>query len=325
MRLGLRGKELLMVKKTEGQMDPPHYKALAATRELGAALRRHFVTFGITCMNSVLGGLPSKGDRHFTLCMRLRDSAMYRVSCIEYHLCLLFVTDSRFSKKVRAARFGENDPGHVNLMLSAQEQELFLLDDLVFHLISLLDYLGNLVGFAFYGEQRTQLKWKGALRYSSNREAEGAETGLVLLSGSETGKLVQHHDDQLVQHLKDYRARIFHYEKDAASVRLTTSLKSDEENRLVVKAPRDLAKWLLRVHNGAAPRNKALPELALWLTEETFKAVKEIIEVLTADVSRNAPSIRKGLKRRQKGQRPATNATAQHMARGPSRTPRDRT
>ncbi len=276
------------------QEKPSEDRAGVSPFALGADLRRDLVSFGLTYMNAVLGGLSPKGDRPLKRCMELRDSAMYRTKCIEFHLAWLFVMDQQLSEVARASEFAVDDARSLHLMLAAQEQELFILDDLVSHNVSLLEYIGNLVGFAFHGEQRSALKWKGVLSFVANPEKERRETGHKLVADSQSGKLFAAHEARLMKRLGDYRAQLFHRGKDFASVQLATPLSSEpgEDTRLTVRAPRDLTKRLAGAEKYVLPQGQELPAWAAWISTETLAAVKEIVGALAADIVREAPNLR---------------------------------
>ena len=100
--------------------------------DLVARLRQSLITLGFGYMNAVLGGFGGERDRPLNYCMLLRDAAIFRAACLQYHAGLLVVTHDQLRD---AAHQGAGGPvgdirGH-EFMIFAQEQELFLLEDVI--------------------------------------------------------------------------------------------------------------------------------------------------------------------------------------------------
>ena len=67
-------------------------RIMQPVRELVSQLKQSLVALGFTYMNAVLGGLGGDRDRPLGHCMRLRDAAIFRAACLQYHVGLLVVT-----------------------------------------------------------------------------------------------------------------------------------------------------------------------------------------------------------------------------------------
>jgi len=70
-------------------------------------------------------------------------------------------------------------------------------------LLSLFEYVGNLIGFFWKGEHGQSLKWKGVSGASLDKENP--------FSKKDVSKIVAKAHRELVTHLEEYRAKIFHY------------------------------------------------------------------------------------------------------------------
>ena len=77
----------------------------------------------------------------------------------------------------------------------------YILDDLIFHSVSLMDYLGDLIGFIYINNQN--LKWQGACNsaYAKNNG----------LSNFKISPLIIRQDKEWVNYLYDYRSSLIHY------------------------------------------------------------------------------------------------------------------
>jgi hypothetical protein len=263
--------------------------------ELVSRLRKSLIALGFRYMNAVLGGLGGERDRPLGHCMRLRDAAIFRAACLQYHVGLLVVTHDQLRD---AAHQGAAGPlgdirGH-DFMIFAQEQELFLLEDVIANCVSLLEYIGNLTGFALYGEQRSAIKWKGVVSFARNEEKERRETGATFIAGSRAGKFFSELDSRLMRHLVDYRAKLFHYQREFAAVELRTPIFSDrgEGSTLTVKPPSRLTALFARKGDNATGAFEELPVWAARVAGETMSAVLEIVTALEADVSEKGSTLR---------------------------------
>ena len=163
-----------------------------------------------------------------------------------------------------------------------------------FNCVSMLEYVGNLTGFAFYGEQRSKLKWKGVVSFAANEKKERQETGASFIADSRAGKLFTGHDSRLMKQLVDYRAKLFHYQRDFAAVQLVTPIAADrgEGSRLTVKPPAKLTSLLPGEKDDALGANAELPVWATRVAAEALSAVLEIVTALQADIAENGPRLR---------------------------------
>jgi hypothetical protein len=94
-------------------------------------------------------------------------------------------------------------------MLVGSEQQ-FVFDDLIFNALSLFDYVGNFVGFAFYGEQRKKAKWDRIQKYARDGDHEARDHPSKRISSGRAGERILRAQKDLVGILSDYRADLIH-------------------------------------------------------------------------------------------------------------------
>ena len=98
------------------------------------------------------GHSTTRRQSDMKLVMRLRDSLMYRAESVLWHPHLVELVTRSADRRLREVH-PDRAKEHL-LLLRIGAEVFYVFDDLVFNALSLFDYVGNFVGFAFYGEQR---------------------------------------------------------------------------------------------------------------------------------------------------------------------------
>jgi hypothetical protein len=130
----------------------------------------------------------------------LRDSMLYRAESIGFHTDLLKAHFSRFNQEAvvryRAA------PGNPLFLLQCRNVLTFLSDDVLFNSLSMLDYVGNLVGCTVSGPDSQKWKWNGAAKAALDKQHK--------LSATEAGKLLASLHKEWIDRLHGVRSQIIH-------------------------------------------------------------------------------------------------------------------
>jgi len=103
------------------------------------------------------GHSSSRDDTAFAL----RDSMLYRAQSVGYHIDLIKTQFASLSDQ-GLKRLGTH-PQDKTFLFNGRQFLTFLSDDILFNAISMLDYLGNLVGFIL-APPSTKLKWNGVVK-----------------------------------------------------------------------------------------------------------------------------------------------------------------
>lgn len=266
-------------------------QALKDIQSLTKSLRDSLIKFGINYHNIILEGDFGKQEQ-WEPCMILRNSLLYRITCINFHLNLLFQLDKHTLKQLSSILF--NKEKEIEIIKLGGDQQLFFFDDIVFHIISLFDYLGNLTGFLFYGEERMRLKWKGVVRCCKHSTWEKNNMGREKIKNSNTHSVILKHQNELLLRLEEYRASLFHYRRDDAKRKVTTTLSDPiektykMESTFTVTMPKDFKKWIRQLAQKSKEKELTLIEAASWLVRQSFIAANEIITALLQDLKRIA-------------------------------------
>jgi hypothetical protein len=221
--------------------------------------------------------------RDRALMMRLRDSLTYRVEALAWHAHLLRTLKSSAERRL-AEVFPDKEKEYHILMRAGTEQH-YAFDDLVFNALAAFDYLGNFVGFAYYGEQRKKAKWDRIQKYARDGEFEGREHSPRRISGCRAGESVRLVHSLLVDGLSQYRHALIHYE----ALRGRGTLKTTFESRtppgithsLFFEPPSQFWKYLPHARSGSNP---SLQDAAGWVVSECETSIRKILRELERDL-----------------------------------------
>src|SRR5713226_8857066 len=138
---------------------------------------------------------------------KLRSSIQFRVDAVGWHyINLQTLHESAEAEYLHRLKNNEE----WGQLISHLRQQYFLFDDIVFNLISLFEYVGNLVGYFWKGEHGKTLKWKGVAKSALDKSNE--------FPCLKVANVIANADRQLVTKLEDYRANIFHYQNHMGAV-----------------------------------------------------------------------------------------------------------
>ena len=112
--------------------------------------------------------------RHEKLAIDMRESLEYRFSAIGFHVGLLREYQRRGLKELADNFIGGNPDGY-DTVYTARRQQQMLFDAVIFNILALFDYIGNAVGFSFYGVDSAGAKWKWKRAVQFVRDLDGEE------------------------------------------------------------------------------------------------------------------------------------------------------
>ncbi|MET0396942.1 MAG: hypothetical protein ABW277_08985 [Longimicrobiaceae bacterium] len=147
----------------------------------------------------------------------LRESAEYRFSSILFHAGLLRDFQERAVREMTLTLLGGSRDGYEVIYIARRQQQM-LFDAMVFNSLALFDYLGNMIGFAFYGADSGAWKWqwKRATTLARKPQQEEKDYGGTRYSSSEIAGQVIEIDREWISRLQHYRGELIHIQADPA-------------------------------------------------------------------------------------------------------------
>lgn len=212
--------------------------------------------------------------------LAIRDSIIYRFDSICFHVVLMT------TRQLEALKSLEKEPptfDERDLLESLARQYQFLFDDIIFNTISLLDYLGNIVGLGFYGAHLTKMNWNGTYKYAKHY-AQGSKKNRIF--GSLTAECLIRHHQEWVNRLYEYRARLIHDKEQKTGGSIAMIWKGDLWHELTITAPKSFVKAFPVSTEKLCDGELQAILGGFLLVEKTASAAIEMMKCLGEDMAR---------------------------------------
>lgn len=227
--------------------------------------------------------------RHERVALDMRESLEYRFSAIGLHAGILRAYQQRALQDL-ANTLTDGNQDSYDIVYTARRQQQMLFDSVIFNVLALFDYIGNAVGFSFYGHTSggTKWKWKRAVQYAANADAEQAKHGSRRYSQSAVARCVASVDKSWIRRLEEYRAELIHYKTEPAGGNNTVSFKQGGPVTvtLTVTTPPAFTKWV-NMPGKKSKEGVFVLEAADWLILQTQASACQIVDVLVQELERD--------------------------------------
>jgi hypothetical protein len=226
--------------------------------------------------------------RHEKLAIDMRESLEYRFSAVGFHAGLLREYQQHGLKQL-ADQFLIGTPDGFDITYTARRHQQMLFDAVIFNILALFDYVGNALGFSFYGADSgaTKWKWKRATQYIRDPSAEQRKHGTQRYSHSTVVPIVERVDREWISRLEEYRAELIHYKAEPAGGGHSFRFARDEPATVSLKitTPPAFTKWV-PMPGKARGEPVFIIEAVDWLLVQTQSSVLSIIDALTVELER---------------------------------------
>jgi hypothetical protein len=226
------------------------------------------------------------------LMFRLRDSLSYRAEAVLWHPHMIQIVGASASRRLREVH--SDSAKEYQLFFHLGAEHFYLFDDLVFNALSLFDYVGNIVGFAFYGEQRRKAKWETIRRFANDAAYERGKHPKARIAAGPVGDVVRGAHVSLVRALTDYRAALIHYEALLGPGEVTTQFGANAEGTpgphcdMRFQVPKEFAQLFVVPGYEKEPEKAPLLEASRWLADVTTRTAAQILRELEQDLRSEA-------------------------------------
>ncbi len=203
----------------------------------------------------------------------LRDSIIYRLFSIRFHLYLIGNTQGNIVKSMEK-RFPNDD---IELFLIGRDRLLYLFDDIVFGLCSLLDYIGNMIGLIYIGQHKANIKWNGCIKSCRDKNN--------LLSNYSISKYLIEQDKLWASDLYCYRSRLIHDKKDNVGAKRVITLGNEGVSiRFNVEKPTMFLNIIKEYSKNNDIDDQNIIDIAFWLMKKNLSVIKYIIEIARTEI-----------------------------------------
>lgn len=229
-----------------------------------ALIEKRIDDLGFEYVNKIKGeNLFTKNDSIY----RLRNSIQYRLRAILFHFTLLLDIQIKFQERIDEDPYNKEES--IKWMILGKEQQYALFDSIIFHIISLFDYLGNLIDYILCGKSQSRLKWNGVIGYSYDKNS--------LLSDTSIKYVLQKWHSQFINVLYDHRSDLIHYKIDFGASEYIIDLGKSKAN-LIIESPYRFINKFKELKNLSAINKISINYSVEWLIKKTMEASEEIIE-----------------------------------------------
>ena len=247
------------------------------------SVREHAVSTALAFLMAESVRRHSRARRRadMKLMFHLRDSLSYRAEAVAWHPYMIRIVGDSASRRLREVH--SDFAKEQQLLFHLGAEHFYLFDDLVFNALSLFDYVGNIVGFAFYGEQRRKAKWDRVQRFAHDAAFERRSHPKPRISPGPVGQAIREVHASLVRALTEYRAALIHYEALLGPGEVTTHFGPDEQGTpgphydLRFRVPREFAELFAVPGFEQDRENAPLLKAATWLAEETTRSAVSVL------------------------------------------------
>lgn len=218
--------------------------------------------------NRVFDPSPSARVRY-----SLRDSIIHRLASVEYHLSMLL------SRQLSIISTLENDGTKFHdseFLRVANNNLLFLFDDVIFNSCSLWDYVANLVTYIYLHKQN--VKWNSLVR--------GARDPRNPLSTQAISTQVLSLHRRLVDDLFEYRSSLYH--EKAETLRSKARMLVDKTGtrfEYTTAIPKGVIKSLGVIRHNPEVGTMNLLDACFAIVHETLVGIESLIDQCKADIS----------------------------------------
>lgn len=245
-----------------GSIDASHLREIARSFE---------VALVGCCQGYVMKALGHLGDNRAGHVWAVRDSIIYRSWAINWHFELLCNQGNSLNRDLRKRvqeALSSPEP-----LVHARVKQFFVFDDLVFNIISLFDYMGNLLGFFYTKGVNRRLKWNGA--FSASKDSSHP-LGKAAVAG-----LIQCNHKEWVNKLQEVRSDLAHFKMNLGQATQRFSFKESQiEAGFHITLPPKLVTQLPFLIEGA-DLEVGLTEGAARLATRALQSGEEILSCLT--------------------------------------------
>lgn len=238
------------------------------------AIRTDVVDLVIKALGPIRAG-PETAPLSQNPLIRRRDSVTYRARALGFHLDLLKAQFDGFSRQANAKIGDERE--RINLLHDCRHFLTFLLDDVLFNSISLLDYTGNLAGCILLGPDHQRLKWNGIVR-AANDSGNRVHSSAV-------GRVIASLNSEWADRLNEVRSKVIHFGVELGDGKQVLSLQSERfVSTLAFSLPTSVVSRLRFLQTLRKEGQVDLIEGAEAIGLRTMSAASQVILALIDDV-----------------------------------------
>lgn len=227
----------------------------------------------------------------------LRDNVSYRLFCANLHLELLlrqhFIIEARFGEiyKSQPEKITANIYPSNPIFDHAEKEISGIFDSLIYHLVSIFDYLGTLTNYIFGKKKQDTLTWTSLA--TSVRDKNNA------FSKTKFADVINTIDNNFVKKLYDHRSHLIHRKGEINRSHIKFTLNDGKFNVSYIST-NALNKQFSVLKEESKTHSLTIKYVGFWLVRKTIFEVSSILFALKDEMDatkqgQNPSKIRMGI------------------------------
>jgi len=228
-------------------------------------------TLNFEYINKITGtiNIPKNTDYYL-----IRDSLNFRVDSILFHLRILQSIQLNQYNQLNKSKDKQLEMHNHKFEFLDQQFQLF--DSIIFHTISLFDYIGNLTGSICI--RKPKMKWDGIMNSVNDKNNP--------FSSKDISFILKKINNELVDKLYNFRSELIHYSKAKGGFQFRHNLFANDM-KLTVFAPIAVCKKFHELKLLSKDNEISINYALFWIVEKTLTSVSKIIEDLLIHIDKN--------------------------------------
>lgn len=241
-------------------------------------LREQLLGLGIDYVNKI----GSSFDGEARTIYQIRDEIFHREGSFRFHIKLLLRIqhDAEVTLRSNTENLEVNGLQQSLITEKTARQQFAVFDSVLFHGISLFDYLAGLIQYVVTGEENRKWNWDNIRKAAHHPENPFSETVIAEVVRDVNG---------FVQNFYSHRASVIHSQADLGGHVLTERLGPTADERFDLKtfAPRGFVQKFDDLKRIDESHAITLRFAALWIANRTLEGALRIVEALREYAERN--------------------------------------
>ncbi len=234
---------------------------------------QRMIGIGIEFTNKMAGDLFSDKNKRF---LYIRNSIQYRLNAIYFHFTLLLDIQKDYHIEINKPPFDKDKS--IDYLIKGGNQQYAVFDSIVFHIVSLFDYIACLINYSCSGKYESRIMWNGIVKTSFDSQN--------YLSNSKLKEIVQKWNNDFIDVLINHRSDIIHYSMDSGNTSYVFDI--DKGKRfLYFEAPYKFVRNFRELKKLSKENNIMINYAVDWLIGKTIQAVNDIVNGVSLFIEAN--------------------------------------
>jgi hypothetical protein len=208
---------------------------------------------------------------------KLRDKILYRLRSIQFHYSLILNIYDYWSVELNR-RDRPEGPRDMIIWNRSSDELYSLFDSLIFHTVSLFDYIANMIDYICLGKKQRNLKWPNVVKSARDRNNSFSNTDIA--------KHIIKINVEWLDKFYKHRSEVIHHKIDLGGTTLTHNLMQGQRD-MKHYAPKGFIDYFIPLKNKNKECDYTLQYVGYILIKETIQTTKLIMRLIKDYIENN--------------------------------------